>query len=241
MELEKNLKFILFHIPKTGGQSINKSFIKYLTYQEDLIHHSPRGDVKARRMNKLPWSQRPPKERDSAIFVMGHSVSKDTQLLFKTDQEAKHMVVFREPAKLLVSLFNFQYRHKRVAPPFDFWCTWLKLKGLKNWQATVFYRHFLKKGILSSYFINDFNYFKDILDSFWYVGAIERINEDFIELSKFMGILNFEMETINVGGVDDRKTHVHLTDRLREKLNKEHNLDYQLYQYALKRACPKLQ
>jgi len=233
------MKYLMFHMPKTGGQSINVSFRKYLKNHEEVIHLSGRGEVHARRLGLLPWGQRPKKERDKAILVTGHAVNKNTQFLFKTGMDARHMVVFREPAKLLVSLYNYKYRFKEKAPSFKRWYFSLRIRGLKNWQATVFYRQYLKGYYLTSYFLNDFNYFKEILDTFWYVGAIERINEDFKEIAKFMDISEFEMERINVANTKDRKKHVHLTEKLRKKLNHENKLDFDLYQYALNRGCPK--
>ncbi|MFC1878057.1 hypothetical protein ACFL2E_12445 [Thermodesulfobacteriota bacterium] len=233
------MKYILYHMPKTGGISINKSFKKHLKFHEELIHLSNHGNLIARRIGLLPWEKRSQEERNKAILVMGHSVNKDTQLLFKTNQKARHMVVFREPAKLIASLYNFTYQYKSVALPFALWCFWLRLKGLRNWQATVFYRHYLKRDYLSSYLLHDFNYFKNILDSFWYVGVTERINEDFKELAKFIGISNFEMETVNVSGSGDKIKHLQLTESLRNKLNNENKLDFQLYKYALNRVCPK--
>jgi hypothetical protein len=229
------MKWILYHIPKTGGQTIINSFQKHFIPNVELIHLGVDGDNEIREKGLLPWKKRPKIERDNAKLIIGHYVSVQTQNLFLELEMAKHMIIFREPALHIISLYNFKFRHTKNPPSFKSWYRKLKLKGCKNWQATNFYRHFLKKGYLKSYFLNDFKYFGSILDDFFYVGVTENLNRDLPVLADRMGIVDFTTKTKNVSGVKT-KSHFVATISEIEFLNKDNPLDYKLWSYACKRS-----
>ena len=141
------------------------------------------------------------------------------------------MIFFREPAKQLVSLYNYKYKHVESPPSFSMFYTKLKLKGNKNFQATNFYRHYLKINYFKFYFFKDFNFFKRILDNFWYVGVTENIDYDLKKIAKELGIKKFEINRKNIS--DERPIkHLKINQNLRDKLNNENELDYKLYNYA---------
>jgi hypothetical protein len=228
------MKYIFYHLPKTGGQSINLSFRKHLVYHKTFIHLGYHGEKAARELGLAPWRDRTLVQRDMAFFIMGHKVDLNTKNYFGIGREAKEMILFREPALHLVSLYNFKYRHKENPPSFFTWYTLLKIKGGKNWQATNFFRHYLKKSYLKSYFLKNLDYFKIILDDFWFVGVTENINYDFQKIAFNMGIEQFIMERTNVSGEKTLK-HIEITQKLRDKLNNENELDFNLYIYAKNR------
>lgn len=228
------MKYIFYHLPKTGGQSINSSFRKRLEYHKAFIHLGYHGEKSAEELGLLPWENRPKFQRDKAIFIMGHKVDVNTKKYFQLDKEAKEMIIFREPAIHLVSLYNFTYRHIKTPPSFYLWYTKLKLKGAKNWQATNFYRHYLKGSFFKCYFLDDFEFFKKKLEKFWYVGVTENINNDFPKIAFDMGIDHFKIERVNVSGEKSIK-HLVINQELRDKLNRENELDYKIYMYARNR------
>lgn len=228
-------------MPKTGGQSIKQLLRDNLTEHYDFINLAT--FVKKKQENKeiIWWTEKQQTERDKAIIVFGHAVNKDTQKLFSPEFETRHLVVFREPAKLLVSLYNYTFRFVEKPPSFWYWHMRLMLRGNQNWQVSNFYKHFLKKNKFSAYFLPHYSFFEKKLQAFWYVGVTERINVDFKNISKFLELKNNTLTEKNVSSTFQMtKKHLELNPSLRTKLNKTHSLDFKIYQYALKREVPNI-
>tara|TARA_X000000368_G_scaffold409121_1_gene390630 strand:+ start:213 stop:926 length:714 start_codon:yes stop_codon:yes gene_type:complete len=236
-----NNKYIFYHLPKTGGQSVKDCLREHLNEHEEFINYCEVGFEAEINLNLISWELREQAKRDKAIIVMGHKVTKDTHKLFSPKFHTRHMVVFREPAKLIVSLYNYTFRFVESPPNFWFWHFKLLLKGHRNWQATNFFRHFLRKNYVFSYFLPDYAFFKNIMDSFWYVGAIENINHDFNKIMMFFGIKDVSLGKTNISKNSQKtKKHLVLTPTLRTKLNNIHSMDIKLYEYSLKRDCPSI-
>lgn len=229
------MKFILYHIPKTGGQTITNSFSKHFTTHEELIHLGVDGIKDAKKKGLKDWKNRKKIERDKAKLVLVHYVDINTQNLFKIQEQAKHMIIFREPARHIISLYNFNFRNKKNPPSFKIWYLKQKLKGSRNWQATNFYRHFLKKSYIKSYFLNDVYFFKKILDSFFYVSVTKNIDRDLPILAKKMELDNFTVKSKNIS-VELKNVHYKLSESDREFLNRDNPLDFKIWQYACSRS-----
>ena len=229
------MKYIFYHIPKTGGQTITNSFADKFIFHEELIHLGVFGINDAKKKGLLSWDMRSQTDRDLAKFVFGHYVNINTQNLFKVDEKAKHMIVFREPARHIVSLYNFIFRNDKTPPSFKLWYMKQKLKGNKNWQVTNFYRHFLNKGYLRSYFLSDVNFFKKLLDEFYFVSTTEKINRDLPILAKKMKVVNFNIKNKNITD-PFKKVHFKANKDDIDFLNSDNPLDFKIWKYAYSRS-----
>ena len=228
--MDYNKKLIFYHLPKTGGQTIKYTLAKYLKEGTLYINYSKIGRDREIQMNGSIWKSNNLEFRNRAVFVAGPSVNIRTKNKFKPDVKEDYAIIFREPAELIVSLYNYTYRFTRNPIPFSLWHLKLILKGNRNWQLTNFYRHFLIKGIIKSYFLPSLEFFINVLKSFLFVGLTENIDSDIKFFISYFDIENYQIERKNVSMNKGKMfKHLELNSTLRSKLNRIHNLDYEIY------------
>ena len=216
--------FIFVHLPKTGGQTLRNSFAKLQLHRE-FIHLGPFGQQDAARLGLLPFNQRPLEERAEARVILGHNVNCQTHTLVP-GKAPRHILFLRDPAELLVSLYNFELRQEPTDKPVVAFDEWYNKSGRKDYMTTWLAEHFMApepppadKPLLQS--INT------ALEQFWFVGCSEFLDDDAPLLLRRIGLPPKVVST-NIAGVHYAK-RLTLDDALREKLYRENSLDLELY------------
>ena len=217
--------FIFVHLPKTGGQTLRNSFTKHLELHREFIHLGPFGRQDAARLGLLPFEERPIEKREEAKVILGHSVNCRTHTLVP-GKVPRYVLFLRDPAELLVSLYNFELRDQPADQPVVPFDEWLKDSGRRNFMTKWMIEHFMApdpppsdKPALES--INA------ALEQFWFVSCSEFLDDDAPLLLRRIG-LPPKVVRSNVAGVHYPK-RLTLDDSLRAKLYADNELDLTLY------------
>ena len=219
--------FLFVHLPKTGGQTLRDSFRKHLDFHREFIHLGTLGEEDAANRGLLPFHQRPIEERAHARVILGHRVNCQTHTLVPS-KVPRYIIFLRDPAELLVSLYNFEMRYQRPANdpvmPFD------------KWYGEGQRRNFMTYWLLSDYLhpgkpkrgTPPLDAVNAALENFWFVGCSEFLDQDGPLLLRRMGLPQ-HLERVNVTGVHHPRLLV-LDDALRDRLYADNALDVELYQ-----------
>lgn len=219
--------FLFVHLPKTGGQTLRNCFIKHLEFHRSFIHLGPHGEQKANELGLAPFDQRPEKERALARVILGHGITARTHELVP-GKVPRYVIFLREPAELLVSLYNFQMHFNRppgaAIVPFD---QWYAEKRARNYSIQWFLYQFLQ--IETSVDLAALRGINAALENFWFVGCSEYLDRDAPLLLRRIGV-PADLQRTNVGGVRYPK-FMTLDESLRKRLMADNELDYQLYRH----------
>ena len=217
--------FIFVHLPKTGGQTLRNSFTKHLELHREFIHLGPFGQQDAARLGLLPFEQRPIEKREEAKVILGHSVNCRTHTLVPS-KVPRYVMFLRDPAELLVSLYNFELREEPLDQPVVPFDKWLKDSGRKDFMTKWLVEHFMAPDppATDKPTIESIN---AALEKFWFVGCSEFMDDDVPLLLKRIG-LPPKLIRSNVAGVHYPK-RLTLDDALKAKLYADNELDLNLY------------
>lgn len=218
--------FVFAHIPKTGGQTLRNHFIKHLRFHDEFIHLGPYGIAEAEKLGLPPFDARPVEQRQRARVILGHNVTQDTHTLVP-GRTSRHITFLREPAEMLVSYYNFQAKQDRLSGnPVASFEQWYDASKRNNIMTGWIYTYFMMRPaarVTPTVWAD----VVETLEGFWFVGVTECMNQDAPQLLRHIGVPT-SLEPANVSGVHYPKT-LSLTPELREQLNAENRLDWDLY------------
>jgi hypothetical protein len=237
VRLVMRVVYLLAHLPKTGGTTINVHLARHLRWDEEFVHLGPWGEHRRRAEGRRPISERTPQELRRVRVVSGHQVDGSTHDLFP-DAEARHMTIIREPAARLVS----QYNYRMSAPaagvvPFEDWYA-----GIPRNPATRWLRRRFAPGA-------PFRDLLAVLRDFWFVGTTEQLDEDLPGLFAAIGVPQGH-ERVRVAGGDDGldglefpddrgliTVRLEVNDSIREMVHRDHPKDLRLWRFAQRRRA----
>jgi hypothetical protein len=218
--------FIFAHVPKTGGQTLRDCFRRHLEFHREFIHLGPFGEEDASKRGLLPFQQRPVEERAQAKVILGHGVNCETHTLVPS-KIPRYVLFLRDPAELLVSLYNFEMRyHRPVGEPSMTFDNWYRERQRKNFMTNWLLGDFLRPSKPSRK-TPPMQVINAALENFWFVGCSEFLDEDGPLLLRRIGVPQ-DLERSNVAGVHYPKL-LSLDDSLRATLYADNDLDVELY------------
>ena len=237
--------FVIFHVPKTGGISINHLLNEKLTRGVDFIDFGQVGAEDDAEHGRLPIEKRTREERAKVRVISGHEVFMRTERLFP-DRIPRRITFLRKPASRIVSAFNYEtsdaadFTRWDETTPFETWyrhqerdvMTKFLAKrvigsrlGVALAQGQRFARYPLQRGAGSWVF----DRVQAALRQFWFVGCTESLSSDMPKIARRMGI---------EGGVEKRNAtgrnfsrRLELTPELEARLAEDNRFDTQLYQH----------
>ena len=245
IDSQQNEIFILFHVPKTGGISINHLLNEKFTRGVDFIDLGQPGEEDDARHGRLPIEKRSREERSKVRVISGHEVFMRTEQLFP-DRIPRRITFLRKPASRIVSAFNYETSD---AAPFTRWDATTPFETWYRYQERDVMTKFLAKRVIGSRlgvalaqskrFIGYpvkrgagswvFEQVQQALRDFWFVGCTESLSNDMPKIARRMGI---------EGGVDKRNAtgrnfsrRLELTPELEARLTEDNRFDTQLYQH----------
>ncbi len=246
--------FVFFHVPKTGGISINHLLNEKLHRGIDFIDLGLAGEEDDAQHNRLPIERRSRPERAKVRVITGHEVFMRTERLFP-DRVARRITFLRKPASRIVSAFNYETSD---AAPLSGWDNTVSFEKWYRHQERDVMTKFLAKRVInnrlgvafaqaqrfSRYPLHlgcgkwVFEQVQGALKEFWFVGCTESLSADMPRIARRMGI---------EGGVDKRNAtgrnfsrRLDLTPELEARLEEENRFDTQLYNYWKERIDSRL-
>lgn len=231
----KQSVYLLAHLPKTGGTTINVHLSEHLEWDEEFIHLGGWGDHRRRSERRPPLDERSPEQLSRVRVVSGHDVDAATHLLFP-DAEARHVTILREPAARLVSMYNYRMSapDARVVP-FEAWYDEVPSNPATGWLRRRFARGLSFPDLL------------DALRGFWFVGTTEHLDVDLPFLFAAIGVPpGHDRKRVAGGGdglegldfPDDRRevlVRTEVDDAIRDMVASDHPKDMRLWRFAGRR------
>ena len=245
--MNDNILWIHLHPPRTGGGSIIAV----------LLEKFPEGVFDASKARYKLDSKKLDKKK--ARFIVGHATYYGIQKLVP-NKIPRYFIFLRNPAESLIDNYNIKMNSEKKIIPFEEWyknqiknelvhVLDLKFRGSESIRINVpktfmpiirklnyktFY--FIQKILVNILGLNKKNDLKKLenakklLDLCWFVGILEKSEEDFKFLFDAIGLKNIKWKKSD----DPYKEPQKINDELRQKIYKENPLDLKLYQYALK-------
>ena len=242
--------FIFFHVPKTGGISINHLLNEKLTRGVDFIDLGLAGQEADAEHGRLPIAKRSREERAKVRVITGHDVFMRTERLFP-DRIAHRITFLRKPASRIVSAFNYETSD---AAPFTRWDEQTPFETWYRYQERDVMTKFLAKRVISHrlgialaqgqrfarYPLHlgsggwVFNRVQRALEDFWFVGCTESLSADMPIIARRIGIEG-EVEKRNATGRNFSR-RLDLTPELEARLAADNRYDTRLYEHWKQRV-----
>lgn len=221
---KKKPAYFFHHLIKCGGSSIGAVLEKWFQFENDLydkvdgtLGYDYDGNV-----NKFKKYKFNLENISSDTCIRGHFqhegifIDQRYPEIFKRPNEFKVFTFVREPMNVLYSLYYFGKKRD-----YDYQTISLKtyLKTTKNFLA---------------YLLNcdDSNY-KEILDRYFFIGIVDRMQESF---DKFASIIGKRKITVPVFNTTEKDSQIaELTPEFIAEIKKQNELDYKIYNYCLEK------
>ncbi|GJM37529.1 MAG: hypothetical protein DHS20C19_08960 [Acidimicrobiales bacterium] len=222
--------WFVYHVPKTGGQSIRDHLVTQLTHEADYLHLGKWDREKPLTIDDVAALSEV--ERAKLRAISGHPVTRPMARFFP-GRALREVVILREPAARLVSLYNFNMTMwaRRGEPVIGFEEF---LDGLPTDQMTAKLTGCFGFERLR-FRLDDLLY---ELSKLWFVGRTENLDALLPLLFAEMGVATKPTGRSNVTGVHiDRR--LELTPDLAAELQARNPTDVKLYaaMERLERAC----
>lgn len=242
--------FIFFHVPKTGGISINHLLNEKLTRGVDFIDLGLAGQEADAEHGRLPIARRSREERAKVRVITGHDVFTRTERLFP-DCVARRITFLRSPASRIVSAFNYE---TSAAAPFTRWDEQTPFETWYRYQERDVMTKFLAKRVISHrlgialaqgqrfvrYLLHlgsggwVFDQVQKALKDFWFVGCTESLSADMPIIARRIGIEG-EVEKRNATGRNFSR-RLDLTPELESRFAADNRYDTRLYEHWKQRV-----
>ncbi len=245
--MDNKTLWIFLHPPRTGGGTILNTLLKRVPDNQIFSTSLVRYNLKPKQLDK-----------NKVRFIIGHATYYGIHKLVP-NRTPRYFIFLRDPAERIVSHYNAKMLHEKKLIPFNQWYKnqiknemvhFLNLKYKGSGSSRIPVPDFLlplirKLSYKATYIIQTiiFNLLglnnkndskklenaKKLLDLCWFVGVIENSDEDVPFLFNAMGIKNAKWEKVTLS-----KKIIKVDDKLRKRIYKDHALDVEIYNYALK-------
>lgn len=167
-------------------------------------------------------------------MVIGHFVPHLLRMI------GREIVILRDPATWLVSVYNYAMSHGYIDMPFDEWYESPLPDGI-NLIGGRYDR--MARWCMAYWGCAGPRGLRSMIDRAWLVGLTETIDVDFPALCRWLGISD-EYERRRVTGETDEidgfqiKRHYELDDDMCRRIYRENPEDVRLYEYAREARIP---
>ncbi len=248
--------YILHHLPKTGGVSLRNWLAYHLGLHKGMVHYGVAGEQFCVQ-HRLPFlEQMTIEQRRDIRVVMGHYVTESTAEFF-SGREIRRLIVLRDPARRIISQYNhamyywcqgmkrqqidfYDWFERHAVERYDYKDA-IRRQGLtpelafqsqaplgSNYIARFIAQNFQKADwptLDSSEFAAQVN---NLLESFWRVGVMERLNNFAAEFGSMLGIPG-DIPHENQG--NQRGVYLEPDAKLLEFIRAHNQADYLIYNF----------
>lgn len=211
--LKKRPAYIFHHIMKSGGTSVVLTLGKWFKVIYDHTE-DPNGIYKGLNDYINYKINLENIYSDSCIVAHfqydGYLLPQRYPEAFIKNNEFKLFTFVRDPLQLMISLYY--YGKTEITTTLEKY-----LNGHSNY--------------LSKFFpCNDTNY-KEVLDKYFFIGIVEKMQESFDKLAELTGKEKVTLPFVNKSEKDEQVSM--LTDSFKQKFKENNKLDYKIYNYCL--------
>ena len=212
----KNEQIIFMHIPKTAGGTLRTIIEK--NYPKDQIIRTYTNE-QVNIFKTLPEN-----EKNKLKFIIGHNYFGLHQFL---NGPYSYITMLRDPVDRVISLYYFVLREKGTPMYEKYYNRGIEYFLEKEPQTINWQTRFAAGGTL------DLNMAKDHLKNhFSVVGISERFEESLSILERVCNMKSLNYKNINV--TPNRPKKEELSPEIIQRIEKNVNLDIELYDYAIK-------
>jgi hypothetical protein len=210
--LKKNPAYIFHHLIKCGGSSLVKELDKWFSLQFD---HILVGDD-VNRLSKFKYNT---EVLTSDICITSHFhyngflVGQRYPELLKAESGIRLFTFVREPLGFQISLYYFE-RQKGGIPNL----------GLIDFLETM-------PNFLSTLFPCTEENYREVIDRYFFIGILERMQESVDKLAKLSGKRTFIVKKENISQKDSQRDLI--DDKVIDRFKKLNKLDYMIYEYCV--------
>lgn len=216
--------YFLYHVPKTGGQSIRDHLDRHLERDRDFLHLGKWDRTRPLDFDDVKAMSDPDRARLRTIG--GHPLTRAFREFFP-DRAIREVIFLREPASRLVSLHNFQATMAEnrgdAARSFEAFLEATPPNSMTSFAAKVLQPPTTGVALLAGVLAE--------LSRVWMVGTVESLDQLGPPLFDAVGIPVSGFSRSNVTGAGIR-SHVTLTPDLADELAEANPLDVMLYRAA---------
>lgn len=246
--MKDNILWVFIHPIRSGGDTLIEFIKKHVRKDEIYFPSNVRYDHKG----FLPF------DKNKTRFAFGHATYYGIHKL-TPNREVRYFTFLRDPAERMVSYYNAKMEETDKIIPFEIWYKKqmkndlvhfldLKYRGSESSRTPIpkMFMPIIKRLNYKTFFFiqtiaiklqnlfrkddrEKFENAKKLIDLCWFVGIVEKSDEDFRFLLKSMGFKN--PRWVNSGAA---KKIIKIDDNLRKMIYKDNALDVKLYQYSLK-------
>ncbi|MCB0728761.1 MAG: hypothetical protein KDD00_14960 [Ignavibacteriae bacterium] len=213
--LSKRPAFVYHHLMKCGGSSLEIALKTWFCLEIDKLENSP-DDLNQFIKYKLDLNN-----FYSDQCLIGHFQYNGIYLkdrypeIFVKPDNFKLFTFIRDPLKMRISL----YYYKRNRGGFQNF-------SLKNVILTT-------PNFLSSLFPCDENNYKEVLDKYYFIGIVEKMQESIDKLAYKLNKKTIIVPRVNVSEKDSQLDEI--TQEVKDEFRKSNSLDYLIYEYCLEK------
>jgi len=215
--LNKRPAYLFHHIIKCGGTSLNQVLGKWFAVEFDHI------DV-TDELNSYPKYRFDLNKLSSDTCLIGHYNNPGTMVyqrypeFTKNSDKFKLFTFVREPLKFRISLYYYNLGNKN--------------KDFDNLPLDVFLKY-SKVNYFSTLFPCYKSNYKNVLDSYFFIGIVEKMQESFDKLADKLDMKKVRVPYSNKSEKDSQIDL--LSSEFIEEFKKNNSLDYDIYNYCLEK------
>lgn len=213
--LKTNPAFIFHHLMKCGGTSV---VITLYNWFNVIFEHTEAPNGLYKDMNDYHRYKLNLDYIVSDTCIVGHFqhdgyfLSQRYSEAFRRPDEFKIFTFVREPLALVISLYYYS-RESIVCSLENY------INGHKNFLANLFP-------------CNENNY-KEVLDKYFFIGVVEKMQESFDKLADLSGKVRIKLPYVNKSKKDDQISNLSL--EFIQNFKRHNKLDYLIYDYCLEK------
>lgn len=223
--IKKHPAYVFHHIIKCGGTSVQRQLSKWFQIESDYRSYLfPNKYLLLDNVNLYNKYKINTEIFTSDVCLVSHFDTEGTYIhqrypeIIINKEKFRIFAFVRDPMSLYVSLYYYKYRDKELLSKY-------KLKNFLN----NFYH------LLSNQFpCNESNY-KDVLNRYFFIGIVEKMQESFDKFADMAGKkrikLHFENKSEKDSQIEELKNDVRFIDEFK----KRNKLDYLIYDYCLEK------
>lgn len=218
--LQKTPVYIFHHLMKCGGTSMAVSLKKWFILEDEFMYKP--GDMNNFEINTFIKYKLNVDNLISDTCIRGHYHDDGYYLhqrypeAFLPDNNFKIFTFIRDPLQVRISLYYY-------------------LMNLGIYYKDMSLEHSLRgyNNFIASRFPCDKTNYKEILDRYFFVGIVERMQESFDKLAAILNKRKIKLLRVNTSTKDSKA--VQLSSDFLKKFKEDNELDYLIYNYCLEK------
>lgn len=220
--IKKHPAYVFHHIIKCGGTSVQRQLNKWFQLENDYRSYvSPNQYLLLNNVNLYNKYKLNTENFTSDVCLIAHFDTEGSYIhqrypeVIKNKEKFRIFAFVRDPLYLAVSLYYFKYKDKEAI-------TNVKLKDFLKFMFNL----------LSNQFPCNENNYKEVLDRYYFIGIVEKMQESFDKFADLTGKKRITLPLENKSEKDFQLIELKNDLKFIEDFKKRNRLDYLVYDYC---------